>query len=69
MASNFSKNLFKPQAKRLTFALQSDAAECKIYEITGETVIYSLFIFKHFKQARSALARNHMQGCWRPLRS
>jgi len=41
MASNFSKNKREPQAKRLTFRVHSDSAECKIYEITGETVIYS----------------------------
>jgi hypothetical protein len=30
-----------PRAQRLTFHLTSDSAECKIYEITGQTVIYS----------------------------
>ena len=41
MASVFCKNLFEPQAKRLNFHQPSDAAECKIYEIAGQTVIYS----------------------------
>jgi len=31
----------KPQANPLTFRVLVDSAECKIYEITGETVIYS----------------------------
>ena len=39
--SNFSKNKREPQAKRLTFGQPSDAAECKINEIAGQTVIYS----------------------------
>jgi hypothetical protein len=34
-------NKFKPQANSLTFRVRYDSAECKIYEITGETVIYS----------------------------
>jgi hypothetical protein len=34
-------NKFKPQANRLTFHVHSDSTECKIYEITGQTVIYS----------------------------
>ena len=41
VAPNFSKNYFCRQANRLTFRLTSDAAECKIYEITGKTVNYS----------------------------
>ena len=41
LASNFSKNWFEPPAKRLTFHVHSDSSECKIYEITGQTVIYS----------------------------
>ena len=41
VAPNFSKNYFCRQANRLTFRLTSDAAECKIYEITGQTVNYS----------------------------
>ncbi len=41
MASNFSEKKRKPQANRLTFRLTNDSAECKIYEITGQTVIYS----------------------------
>ena len=31
----------KPQANPLTFRVLVDSAECKIYEITGETVNYS----------------------------
>ena len=41
LASNFSKNWFEPPAKRLTFGLTNDSPECKINEITGQTVIYS----------------------------
>jgi hypothetical protein len=35
MASNFRHNWFEPQAKRLTFRVHSDSAECKSYEIAG----------------------------------
>ena len=41
IASNFSKNKLESQTNPLTFRLTNDAAECKIYEITGKTVIYS----------------------------
>jgi len=41
MASNFSKNQFKPQANPLTFRLTNDSPECKIYQSAGKTVIYS----------------------------
>ena len=37
----FSKNQFEPQANPLTFRVLVDSAECKMYEITGQTVIYS----------------------------
>jgi hypothetical protein len=41
MTSNFSKNMREPQANHLTFRMLFDSAECKIYEIAGQTVIYS----------------------------
>jgi hypothetical protein len=41
VTSNFSKNMREPRAKRLTFRLTNNSPECKIYEITGQTVIYS----------------------------
>ena len=31
----------EPQANHLTFRMLFDSAECKIYESTGKTVIYS----------------------------
>ena len=36
MASNFSKNMREPQAKRLTFRELGDSAECKIYASAGK---------------------------------
>ena len=49
IASNFSKNQLESQTNPLTFGLTSDSAECKIYEITGQTVNYSFpSNFVHF---------------------
>ena len=50
MASNFFKIKFEPRAKRLTFHVHSDSAECKINEIAWKTDLLNACRFKPNQQ-------------------
>ena len=44
VSSNFCLFRFKRQANRLTFRVQNDSAECKIYASAGKIVIYNFWL-------------------------